>query len=105
MDLTMLRRGALAGLGALFVLLLVDRLTAGSAPFGYRTLVIGFVASGLLLVGGLGMAFSSYQLARRGKAKGLRRRLLQFGLFCGTAGFLLSLGAFGTWLALGRPGG
>jgi hypothetical protein len=103
MDLAMMRKGALAGLGVLFLLLLGDRFTAGSAPFGYRTLVIGFVASGLLLVGGLGMALTSYQLARRGRAKGLRMRLLQFGLFCGTAGFLLSLGVFGAWIALGRP--
>lgn len=102
-DWSLVRRGAIAGLGALFLLLVVDRLTARST-FGWQTLLISFATSGLLLLGGLGMAGSSYWLASRGRSQALRQRLLRLGIFCGTAGFLLSSGAFGAWLALGRPG-
>lgn len=102
-DWSLVRRGAIAGLGALFLLLVVDRLTARSA-FGWQTLMLGFGTAGLLLLGGLGMAGSSYWMATKGRSPALRQRLLRLGIFCGTTGFLLSVGAFGAWLALGRPG-
>ncbi|HLO04398.1 MAG TPA: hypothetical protein VK191_14895 [Symbiobacteriaceae bacterium] len=102
-DWSLVRRGAMAGLGALFLLLAVDRLTA-PGHVGWQTLLLGFGTAGLLLLGGLGMAGSSYWLVSQGRSPALRQRLLRLGLFCGTAGFLLSVGAFGAWLALGRPG-
>jgi hypothetical protein len=103
LDWSLVRRGAIAGLGALFLVLLIDRLTARGA-FGWVSLLIGFGAAGPLLLGGLGMAGSSYWLASQGRSPALRQRLLRLGLFCGTAGFVLSLGAFVSWLLLGRPG-
>lgn len=102
-DWSLVRRGAISGLGAHFLLLLVGRLVA-PGRFGWVTMLLGMGTAGFLLLGGLGMAGSSYWLAAKGRSPALRQQLLRLGLFCGTAGFVLSLGAFGAWLALGRPG-
>jgi hypothetical protein len=99
---TLVRQGAIAGLGALFLILLVDRLIGG-AHFGLRTLILAFAAGGFLLLGGLGMALSSYWLATQGLGWALRQRFLRLAIFCGTAGLLLSVGAVGVWMVLGHP--
>lgn len=94
--------GGLTGLGLVALLALADRLVVQN-PFGVATGLVGAVAGGLMLLLGFLMAVISYQLASRGRAVELRRRLLVSAVFTGAAGMVSGTAAILVWLLAGRP--
>lgn len=95
--------GAVAGMLLFGLITLFDALAVQSYPFGVRTGTLGAATGGISLVLALLMSYISYELAKRNKAGGLRRRLLSAAIFTGAAGFTCGLASMLLWLGAGRP--
>ncbi len=99
----MIRVGALTGLALTVALAVWDHLSTRGYLFGLRTGIVGTLAGGIALLLALGMAVTSYVLARRNQVPWLRRRLLAAAIFTGAAGMLCGVSSALLWLAVGQP--
>lgn len=95
--------GALGGLGITLCLAVGEALLAGGQLFGLRTGIVGVAAGGIMLAVAFLMSLTSYWLASRNRAPGLRRRLLQAAIYTGAAGMTCGFSAATLWLIAGRP--